>query len=424
MKKIFLALCLCGTFFAAAGQPTTLKMTLEQCIDYALQHNYEREANALNESATQDLYRQSKMERLPDLSAELGESVGYSKANSSAFNGSYGVNASIPLYQGNISGNIEKNKLLSEQSVYRTKQYDNELTIQILQAFLSALGNEELLKHQQSLLQASEEQVKSGSERFRLGAILESDYLLLQSQYATDKNNISETAIQRDKSLLTLKILLSIDPAQSLEIEYPDADMVELMVLPNEETVLKSALATLPDLRISRYNVDIAGAGVKIAKSGYTPTISLNGNLGSGHLNDFAHWGTQLSDRFTAQAGVTVSIPIYDRNRTKSNVTQSKISLEQAKLNEKQTELALRQTVSQEYLNVVLSHNSFETSKIKKNAYSASLNAYRKQYEAGSITTVELLQQQNNYINALNDYIQDKYGFMLKRKILDVYMGK
>jgi hypothetical protein len=33
------------------------------------------------------------------------------------------------------------------------------------------------------------------------------------------------------------------------------------------------------------------------------------------------------------------------------------------------------------------------------------------------------LQQQNNYINVLNDYIQSKYGFMLKRKVLDVYMG-
>jgi outer membrane protein TolC len=45
-------------------------------------------------------------------------------------------------------------------------------------------------------------------------------------------------------------------------------------------------------------------------------------------------------------------------------------------------------------------------------------------FEQGAITAVELLQQQNNYISAMNDYVQSKYGFMLKRKVLDVYMGE
>jgi outer membrane protein len=366
------------------------------------------------------------MERLPDLSANVGESLNYSKSNNAAWNGNYGINSSITLYQGGgISENIKKSKLSAEQTRYLTKQYDNELTIQVLQAFLSALGNEELLKYQQAVLKSSEEQVKLGSERFRLGEILESDYLLLQSQFASDKNNIAETIIQRENSLLALKSLLSIEPLQALEIVYPNAESIEWMtLLPNEETVLASALANLPDLHISRYNVDIAGAAEKIAKSGYYPTVSLAGGIGSGHWDGVSRFGTQLSDRFTAQAGVTVNIPIFDRNRTKSNVTQSRITLKQAELEEKQTELSLQQTILQEYHNVVLSRNSFETSTVKEKAYSASFATYRKQYDAGSITTVELLQQQNNYINALNEYIQDKYSFMLKRKILDVYMGQ
>jgi outer membrane protein len=428
MKKIFLTLFMCVTFFIAQGQENSgypLRMTLEQCIEHALGNNYNCESVKLNEEATQDLYRQSKMERLPDLSAETGENLNYSKTNSSSFNGSYGLNSSVILYQGgNISENIKKNKLMSEQVAYRTKQYDNELTIQILQTFLSALGNEELLKYQQTLLQSSEEQVKSGSVRFRLGEILESDYLLLESQYATDKNNIAQTVIQRDNSLLALKSLLSLDPSQSLEIVYPNTDAIEMMrVLPDEKTVLESALATLPDLQIERYNVAIAMSGLKLSKAGNYPTISMNGSLGSGHQNNFTRYGTQLSDRFTAQTGISINIPILDKHRTKSKVTQSRIALKQAELGQKQSEITLRQTIVQEYHNVLSSVNSFETSTIREKAYSASLAAYRKQYAAGSITTVELLQQQNNYTNALNDYIQDKYAFMLKRKILDVYMG-
>jgi outer membrane protein len=427
MKHLFLILFLYGTFFIAAGQEKpdySLRMTLEQCIDYALQHNYEHETMRLYETATIDLYQQSKMERLPDLSATVGENLNYSK-NAAVSTGNYGVNSSVILYQGgNINENIQKYKLKSEQTEYYTKQHDNELVIRILQAFLSALGNEELLKYQQSMLQSSEEQVKQGKERFRLGAILESDYMLLESQYATDENNIAETTIQRDISLLALKNLLAIDHLQVLDIIYPDEAMIErMLLLPAEKEVLENAWATLPDIRISDYNLEIANVGVKIAKSGYYPTVSLNGSLGSGHLNDFTRYGTQLSDQFAAQAGISVSIPIFDKKRTKSNVTQSRIALQQAELDKKQTELNLRKTIVEEYRNVVSSVNGFKTSKIKEKAYAASFEAYRMQYEAGSITTVELLQQQNNYISALNKYIQDKYGFMLKRKILDVYMG-
>ncbi|KAA6302556.1 MAG: Outer membrane protein TolC [Candidatus Ordinivivax streblomastigis] len=428
MKQIFLILFLGGIFFTASGQERTaspLKMTLQQCIDFALNNSYSRQSVKLNEEAAQDRYNQSTKERLPDLSATVDENLNHSKGNTAAWNGNYGLNSSLVLYQGgNISENIKKSKLSAEQTEYLTKQYDNDLVIQILQTFLSALGNEELLKYQQSLLQLSEEQVKLGSERFRLGEILESDYLLLQSQYATDKNNIAETTIQRENSLLALKSLLSIEPLQTLEIVYPDAESIEWMaVLPNESTVLENTQANLPNFRISRYNVEIAGTAVKMAKSGHSPTVSLIGSTGSGHLNGASGFGIQLSDRFAMQAGITVNIPIFDRNRTKSNVTQSRIALKQAKLEEKQTTLSLQQTVLQEYRNVVSSLSSFETSQIKEKAYSASFATYRKQYDAGSITTVELLQQQNNYINALNEYIQDKYSFMLKRKILDVYMG-
>ena len=102
----------------------------------------------------------------------------------------------------------------------------------------------------------------------------------------------------------------------------------------------------------------------------------------------------------------------------------SKIALEQAQLDYEQTQLDVRQTVSLAYRNVVSAYNSFKASELKENAYSKSYSAYEVQFQYGKITTVELLQQQNNYLNALNTYIQNKYSLVLQRKVLDVYMGK
>ena len=65
----------------------------------------------------------------------------------------------------------------------------------------------------------------------------------------------------------------------------------------------------------------------------------------------------------------------------------------------------------------------YDSNTKKSEAWRKTFDAYSAQFRLGAITTVELLQQQNSYISALNDYIQAKYNFMLKREILNIYMG-
>ncbi|MDR1678676.1 MAG: TolC family protein [Prevotellaceae bacterium] len=426
MRKIFLSMLFVSLAVLAAGQQAPYQFTLEQCLDYAFRYNYDYQSMKLSEEAKQDLYQQSKQERLPNLNASLSESLSSSKQNSSSWNGSYGLNASMPLYQGgSITNTIEQNKLEKEQAFYQTLQYENDLTLQILQAFLSVLGNEELLKYQSVMLKASEEQMNQGKIRFQAGQILESDYLLLNAQYASDKNNIIDTQIARDNSLLSLKSLLSMDPLQELDIIYPDTSAIaEMALLPTQDYALERAMQTMPSLKISNYNIDIAKTSLKISKSGYYPTLSLSGSIGTGHRENFDNYGTQLSDGLNEQVGLSLSMPIYDKGRNRSKVMQSKIALQQAENDRKQTELTARQTVVQEYQNVVSSYNKYEVSNGRQDAYFKSFEAYRVQFEAGAITAVDLLQQQNNYISALNDFIQSKYGFILQRKMLDIYMGE
>ncbi|WP_080903942.1 TolC family protein [Parabacteroides sp. Marseille-P3160] len=428
MKKIILSFIICTTTIVATAQDTTAllyRFTLENCLEYASSFNYNRQSQKLTEKAKEDAYSQSKMERLPNLSASLNESFNSSKNSASSWNGSYGINTNITLYNGGSIGNtIEQNRLMTEQASAQTYMLDKDLTISILQAFLTALGNEELLNYQKSVVKTSEEQLKQGVEQFRLGKILESDYLLLESQYTTDKNNIVETQIAIDKSLLNLKNLLSMSPTDNLQIVSPDTGIITGMsMLPPIDYVLEQASVTLPDLEISKYNVEIAKIGVKLSKANYAPAISLYGNAGTGHSSTYSRFGKQLSDRLNGEIGISVSIPIFDNNRTRSKVNQSRIALQQAELEQKQTELDMMQVVATEYQDVVSAYNKYQTFNVKQQAYFKSFEVYLALFNTGSITAVDMLQQQNNYISALNDFIQSKYEFILKRKILDVYIG-
>ena len=180
----------------------------------------------------------------------------------------------------------------------------------------------------------------------------------------------------------------------------------------------------MPDLRMSDYDIRLAEKSVDMARGNYFPSISANANVGMGVLSFDSGGSQQWYGKPNESLGVSMNIPIYSRGQTRANVKKSQIALEQAQLDFEQAQLEVRQTVVQAYRDVVSAYNAYKVSQVREEAYSKSFNAYNIQFQYGSITAVDLLQQQNNYLNVLNSYIQNKYSLVMKRKILDVYMGK
>lgn len=431
MKKIILYFLLlitvipCG-YTQSEVKSDTLRLDFEGCISYALQNNLNKQSLQLTEESKESTLKQSKLERLPNLNASFGESFSHSQQSGVQWSGNYSLSAGMTLYQGgSINNTINRNQLSLEQSQLQTSQYDNDLVIQVIQSILTIWGNDELIRYQESLIIASEEQVRQGRLQWDAGEILQSDLLLLEAQLAVDKNNLKESIISRNNQLNALKTLLSIDPRQPVSIITPDPNTLDANTeLPSEEYVLARSLEALPDLHIQDYNITMAELDIKLAKSSYIPSLSLSASVGTGHTPDFNQYGTQLSNRFNEQVGLNLTVPIFNRNQVKSNVQQRQIALRQAEMSREQAELSLTETLIQDYNNVVSASNNFQTSQIKMRAYQGSYNSYTLLFEAGTITAVELLQQQNSYINAMSEYIRNKYTFLLKRKILDVYMGE
>jgi len=337
------------------------------------------------------------------------------------------VGSSVTIYQGgNINNTIEQNRLNMERNEVQLERYDIQLVSQILQSFLSILGNQELLNYQLEVLNTSREQLKQGRQRYKVGTILESDMLMLEAQYYSDSNNVVDTRINIENNLLDMKTLLSMDPTDELSIISPNTDNLDGLkeTLPTEEEAINLAMETMPELRLGDYDMRIAEKNVDIARGNYFPSISANANVGMGVLSFDGDGTHKWYNTPTESAGISMSIPIYSRGQTKTTVKKRRIALQQAQLDYEQAALTVRQTVAQAYRNVVSAYNAYKVSQIREEAYSKSFNAYNMQYQYGSITTVELLQQQNNYLNVLNTYIQNKYSLLMKRKILDIYMGK
>ena len=409
-----------------AQETHSYQFTLEDCIRFAFANSYERKSMELTGQSLEVAYEQSKLQRLPNLNASAGQNIN-NNGNGWSTSGNVGLGSSVTIYQGGqINNTIEQNRLNLERNEVQMERYNNQTTTQILQSFLTILGNQELLKYQLEVLKTSGEQLKQGQARYKAGTILQSDLLLLEAQYYSDSNNVVDSRINIENNLLDLKVLLSMNPTDQLEIVTPNTDNLDGLKesLPTEEEATSLALEYMPDIRISDYDIKLAEKSVTMAKGNYLPSVSANANVGMGILSFDGNGMKQWYSSPTESAGISVSIPIFSRGSTKANVKKSQIALEQAQLDYEQTQLNVRQTVIQAYRNVISAFNAFKVSEVRENAYSKSFDAYNMQYRYGKITTVELLQQQNNYLNVLNTYIQNKYNLLMKRKILDVYMGK
>lgn len=427
MKKIFvLILVMLSAFPLLAQEPKSYQFSLEDCLRFAFANSNDRKSMELTGESLKVTYDQSKKQWLPNLNASVGENFSNNE-NGWSVSGNVGVGSSMTLYQGgNIRRTVEQNQLNMERNEVQLERYDDQLVLQILQNFLTIIGNQELLNYQMEVISMSREQLKQGRARHKVGAILESDLLLLEAQYYSDSNSMVDTRINIENNLLDLKVLLSMEPTDYLEIVAPNTDNLDNLrtSLPPEEEAISLALEYMPDLRLSDYDIRLAENSVEMARGNYFPTISANANVGMGVLSFDSNGGKRWYNTPSESVGVSMSVPIYNRGATKANVKKSRIALEQAQLDYEQAQLEARQTVVQAYRDVVSAYNSYKVLQVREEAYSKSFNAYNIQFQYGSITTVELLQQQNNYLNVLNSYIQNKYSLVMKRKILDVYMGK
>jgi outer membrane protein len=375
--------------------------------------------------------KQAKLNIAPSVSASASQNVNFGNYEKSVgWGGNYGINAGMTLFNGLSNANkIKQSKLGVEQSELQLESNKNNIRVSVIQAFLSVMMNEELLNYQQKVLNSSNEQMEQGRQQLEVGQILESDYKMLQAQYTSDLYNIENTKNNIQSNYLTLKNLLSMDPSTKLSIVFPDsATLFKSLDLPSLQELIDRSTNYLPELKMSENDITSAEYDVKIQKANFYPTLSASAGISTGYngsnlTSPNTGWGTQLWHGLGENIGLNLSIPIYQRGSVRNNVKLAEYRVEQLELEHKETEYQVNQDLQKSYLDVASAQNDFVAAEAKTDAYLANYKTYSMRFKYGSVTAVDLIQQQTNFLNQLNNYMQAKYSYVLRRKILDVYMG-
>ena len=131
----------------------------------------------------------------------------------------------------------------------------------------------------------------------------------------------------------------------------------------------------------------------------------------------------QAGNNFYQRLGVTLSIPIFSNRINKTNLEKANIAYKQADLNLQNDQLVLSQAVEQAYLNAVNAQQAYDAANQQLLSATESYRIVNEQFRLGAINTYDLLQQRNQYVQAVQAYTQAKYTAFLQQKIYEFYMG-
>lgn len=411
--------------------------TLQQCIDYAMEHNTGILQSQLQQQSADYQLKMSQNAWLPTVSASASEGLGFGQSPSytgvyvsdNSSSASAGVSVSMPLFQGlNIYNTTKANQLNLLATVQDLETAKRDLRLTIMAYYMDVVYCKELKGVAERQLELSETQHQRTQELFEVGKVPESNVYESAAQVASDQASLTEAENNLMLRLLDLTQAMEIDNIEDFDVVAPDTFTNEdEPLLASAQTTIQHALTHQPEMLSAQYKLEQARYELKAAKSAWYPSLSLYGGYSNGYYHYFSNSSTnvpfsqQLQTNGRTQFGLSLNIPIFNGMQTKYRVKMTELGIDNQQINIENTSKKLKKEIQQAYYNAVAAKqkyvaadNSLKSSQL---AYEYSLAGY----EAGKSTLMELNESKNRLYKAESSLLQAKYEYLYRCKVMAFY---
>lgn len=417
--------------------------TLQDCIDHALNHNIQIQKNRISEERGEVSLWQDKGVLFPSLSFSTSHSLGYrpftqvinvvqgdqvtSTRSNATYQGSYGLNASVTLWNGGINQkNIKEQKLQNQITALATEQSELSIQEQIALLYVRIMYTKEAKNVNEQLLKTAQSQFDRGVEMVRQGQLARADVAQLEAQLSSAQYSVVNSETQLADFKRQLKALLELDLNTPFDVggSTPTDEQVMALV-PSAQEAYAKALEIRPEIKSAELSIEAADMQLDIARRGFLPTIGASASLGSNHSSGSNNkWGEQMKTNLNMSAGLNLSVPIFDNRRNMSNVKNAKLQQLSSKLDLQEKKNTLSSTIEQYWINANNGQQNYIAAKTRVKSQEASYELLNEQFQNGLKNIVDVLQGRDNVISAEQDMLQSKYTALYNIQLLKFYTGE
>ena len=408
---------------------------MQQCMQYAVEHNHDVKRTELE----LDNYKASRTGAigsfLPEVDAGIGAQYNFGRAidpetngytDVSTFYNGYSVSASLPVFDGfsrlHALRAAKAGVLMGHASL---RQQQDQTALDVLQAFTNVAYYEGLVKMAEEKVEETSLLLKQTRVLEEVGRKSAADVAQVESQQAEADYELTRQQNMLASALLELK----------KEMNFPLTDSLRLSI--NEITARESrdyvSLAAsrnlVPELQQAYQSAEMSRHEWHQARASLLPALSLSAGLNTTyyhtlHSNTGQSFRDQFKNNMGEYIGATLSIPLFNRLQTITNVRRAKNNYRIARENYEQKQLELEK-LSREAWQDWQGYKKQTVQMAKKvEADSLAYQLTRRQFEEGLSTAIDLHTTSSQLLNSKATLLQCRLMAMVKEQLVRYYNGE
>ncbi|MBN1116845.1 MAG: TolC family protein [Bacteroidales bacterium] len=412
--------------------------SLQKCIQYAQENNLSIKQSALNADYAKNQYNQKKYNLLPNLNGSSSYTVQmgqvrnqttYQINNVTTSFSSFSISSTTPLYQGlTLRNTIKKYNVDWQSAVKDVEKARNDLSLNIVALYLQILFDKELLEAARSQFEVVNLQVERTTMLVKSGSVPEGRLLEIKAQASSEAMDVTSLENNLALSILDLAQALDLESTEGFDIETPVIEDVSEYFLSDPNQAYLYSVSTKPEIASSELSLKSSEYDLKIARGSLWPQLSFSTGWETSVArlkgdSDF-NFSQSFKENDNIYFGLNLSIPIFNRFSVRTDIKNAQIGISNAQYELDKQKQTLRKEIQQASADALAALRKYQAGKSAVDSYQESFRYTENRFSVGLINSVDYNVAKSELIKAQSDFIQAKYAYILRTKILDFYMGK
>ncbi|TKG95797.1 TolC family protein [Puteibacter caeruleilacunae] len=417
------------------------KMSLEDCIAYAHQHNLQLNSKAISNTLLKENYNQSKRNLLPSIGAGTSHGMNFGRyvdqtenkiISTESQSHSFSVSGSIDIFKGFQKQNlIRYNKLRLLAGLKDKEQQQFNIAFEVISAYYDVQYYQGLIAITREQLAVSKMKLDQSIALAKTGKIARTDVVEIEANLAQEEYNKIDVENRLNLAILQLKQVMNFPQHEKLLINYKTATLLtDEIVNENSVKLYEVALTHVPTIKEGELLLSSSKKNLAMTRSNLLPSLKLSGSYGTRYSDtqkDATGNARSLRDQLKSNAnqsvGLSVSIPLFSRLSGRSEVKKAKLNMVLAS-----NELDIRK---QNLLNEIVATTQLATAyqrsyvqAIKQNeAAKLAFEVADKKLKQGLINIVEYYSAKYSLASSESRILQTALQYKTKARLINFYKG-
>ena len=324
----------------------------------------------------------------------------------------YQLTVSQNLYDAGYNElEIARSKILFNDEVIQFKITLQSLILEAIEGYLTVINYEKYLEANQKNYDSMSKAFEETKTRFDIGSATLYDLQNAEASFATASSNLFAAEQNVQISNKSFKRVVGL---QAINLE----DVLNINNLVNLSNTIETAMDQNLNLLLAISDIENKKILLLKEKKSKKPNLDISGTAeysDSGRVDS----GTKLTQGSVA---LTLTIPLYQKDQDNSNIRKYHSQILQSEMYLEDFRENIQIQIYNTYKDFKISESNMSTNQIVIQSIETSLKSLKEEYNIGTKTITDLVNEEEKLLNANVNYLNSKKNFItnyFKLKSLD-----